>query len=128
MRRRRKPFFLLEVVIAIALVALFVTYFIHSSLKQLLREEKEIAELKVGWQDDLWKMEVLTECWKNIEEVPKKKKHHFESVTSSQIKAIHAWCPNETEEYYHLILEEEKEREKVKYHFLVKKSEALSRS
>ncbi len=124
--RKKASFFLLEVILAIALVGIFVVYFLRSSLQQLIREQKELAELESEWSYDLRRMEIITLCWKEVQMLPKRKGRVFQvnPINNHQkLKIIKAWCPNEIPNYYHLVLEEETEKEKKKkiYHFLVKK-------
>lgn len=64
----KRPLFLLEVVIAIALVGLFSVYFLRSSLQHLYKERKALVDLELEWQRDLHRMKILSEGWKTAKE------------------------------------------------------------
>lgn len=61
---RKRPLFLLEVVIAIALVGLFSVYFLRSSLHYLYKERQALVDLELEWQRDLHRMDILSHGWK----------------------------------------------------------------
>jgi hypothetical protein len=61
--RQKRPLFLLEVVIAIALVGFFSVYFLRSSLHHLYKEREGLLDLEFEWKSDLKKMEILSSGW-----------------------------------------------------------------
>jgi len=128
--QRKRPFFLLEIVIAIALVGLFSAYFLRSSIGYLYQERKALLELEFERQFDLKRMELLTNNWPRVDRLPQKeieaKEESYEFKVSiagksySKVKKFKVWCPKHHDHIYDLVIKEDQK----KYHFLVKKSEA----
>lgn len=127
---RKRPFFLLEIVIAISLVGLFSTYFLRSSFGYLYGERKALLELEFERQFDLKRMELLTQVWNTVAHLPSKegdveeKTEKFEITMAGKkyvkVKKYKVWCPKHQDHIYDLVIKEDQK----KYHFLVKKAEA----
>jgi hypothetical protein len=124
--RRKKPLFLLEIVIAIFLVGLFSVYFLRSSIHYIYQERKALLELGFEKEYDLKRMELLQAHWRLVDQLPSKDGDAKEESYTvkvemggkwySKTKKFKIWCRSQ-ENIYDLVLKEDKK----KYHFLVKK-------
>ena len=130
--KKRRSFFLLEIVIAIALVGIFVMGFLGSGLRYLAQERKALLELEFEQQRDLIRMDTIAACWKEIQTSQEERQEPwvFEKVLranlggkeytkSYRLKAVRKKAGDGRV----LVLQEGTQ----KYHFLVKNSEALSK-
>ena len=121
--QRKRSLFLLEVVIAIALVGFFSVYFLHSSLQHLHKERQALLDLEFAWQSDLHKMKLLEQGWPQAALLKEKKwieEPHTVTMNErkySKVIAHRLYCSQENEKGYLLSLEEGKKT----YHFFVKK-------
>jgi hypothetical protein len=125
--QQKKPLFLLEIVIAIFLVGLFSAYFLRSSIGCLYQERKALLDLEFERQYDLKRMDLVTQNWLRVDQLPKLAesgkqevfpfKVDFAGKQYSRTKTYQVSCPKEHETAYDLLIQEDKN----KYHFLVKK-------
>ncbi len=129
--RRKKPLFLLEIVIAIFLVGLFSVYFLRSSIHCLYRERIALLDLEFERAFDIKRMDLLAKSWAAIEHVPATVTEFSEPWTIelggkkyTREKKFKIWRTDPHPDYYQLIL---KEKGRKKHHFLVKKSAAFSK-
>jgi hypothetical protein len=128
--QRKKPLFLLEIVIAIFLVGLFSAYFLRSSIKCLYQERKALLDLQFEKLYDLHRMTLISENWHKVDQLPrlegdaKEEKREFTVTiadkTYSRTKTFKVLCPKKHETAHDLCIKEDKK----KYHFLVRKAEA----
>lgn len=127
--RRKRPFFLLEIVIAIFLVGLFSIYFLRSSIHCLYRERTALLDLEFEREFDLKRMKLLSSNWGIAEHLPlsgsaggisEPSTVYFGGKPYTRTKNFKIYrSKKELKEYCGLILQEDKK----KYYFLVKKSE-----
>jgi hypothetical protein len=66
-RRCKKPIFILEVVIAIGVVAVFFAGVLRNSLMSFYKERWALVELGFQWEVDLKKMEILSREWPKVD-------------------------------------------------------------
>ncbi len=128
--QKKKPLFLLEIVIAIFLVGLFSAYFLRSSIGCLYQERKALLDLEFERHYDIKRMDLLSDHWHKVDQLPelqrdaKLQSFQFEVKIADKpyfrTKTFIVFCPKRHEKAYDLCIKEEKK----KYHFLVKKAEA----
>jgi hypothetical protein len=128
--QRKKPFFLLEIVIAIALVGLFSAYFLRSSIGYLYQERKALIDMELERQIDLKRMDLIAGNWHKVDQLPKLDTHAKEESFPFEVKiagksyfrtkTFKVFCPKKHDKAWDLCIKEEKK----KYHFLVTKTEA----
>jgi hypothetical protein len=70
---RRRPFFLLEIVIAIAVVGLFAFGFLWSGMRYLSQERKALLNMEYERQRNLKRMEVIASHWEALLSTQEKK-------------------------------------------------------
>jgi hypothetical protein len=70
---KRRPFFLLEVLIATILVGLFAHLLIHGAFKVVIQEREMLQKLVQARNDDKIRMDLVVRYWKDIEPIPKEK-------------------------------------------------------
>ena len=131
--QRKKPLFLLEIVIAIFLVGLFSAYFLRSSISCLYQERKALLDLEFERLYDLKRMDLLAHYWNKVDQLPRlegdaKKESYplridIADKSYFRTKTFMVYCPKSHDKAYDLCIKEEKK----KYHFLVKKAEASSK-
>jgi len=129
--QRKKPFFLLEIVIAIFLVGLFSTYFLRSSIKCLHQERKALLDLEFERLYDLKRMELIVNNWHNVDQLPAKGRDAKEEKVPFKVelagkpyfrdKPFWVFCPKKHETAHILCI---KEGKKKKHYFLVRKADA----
>jgi len=129
--QRKKPFFLLEIVIAIFLVGLFSAYFLRSSIKCLHQERKALLDLEFERLYDLKRMELIGNNWHKVDQLPAKgreaqeQKYPFEVTLGDKLylrnKTFQVFCPKKHETAQILCI---KEGRKNKHYFLVRKADA----
>lgn len=129
--QRKRPFFLLEIVIAIFLVGLFSAYFLRSSISCLYQERKALLDLQFEKEYDLHRMTLISENWQKVDQLPslerdaKEDQRKFEVKMSDKsyfrTKTFKVFCPKKHEKAYDLCIKEEGKK---KYHFLVMKADA----
>ena len=132
---RRRPIFLLEIVIAIALVGFFSFYFLLSSIHFIYQERKALFALEFERLCDLERMDLIKKAWNQVETLNEKtlSKSRFSPAIKLggksyvKTKLFKIWCAGNHENLYDLVLQEKSpkkdpNKEKLKkYHFLVKK-------
>ncbi|HEX2579639.1 MAG TPA: hypothetical protein VHK67_04465 [Rhabdochlamydiaceae bacterium] len=128
---RKKPFFLLEIVIAIFLVGLFSSYFLRSSIKCLHQERQALLDLEFERLYDLKRMELIVSNWHKVDQLPakgkeaKEEKYPFEVILADKSylrsKTFQVFCPKKHETAHILCIREGK---KNKHYFLVRKVDA----
>jgi hypothetical protein len=128
--KKKKPLFLLEIVIAIFLVGLFSAYFLRSSISTLYQERKALLDLEFERLYDIKRMDLLSDHWHKVDQLPKLQgdaklqsfKFEVKIVGKSyfRTKTFVVFCPKKHEKAYDLCIKEDEK----KYHFLVKKAEA----
>ena len=107
---RRRPFFLLEVVVATILIGAFAFLSIRGSFKAIGKEYKQLETLKVAMQADLDRMEVIQECWNKVESISKQ---------SIMVKSYQVKCEIGRDGTSYLLTVKFPKGEK--YHYLVKR-------
>jgi hypothetical protein len=132
--RRKRPFFLLEIVISIFLVGLFSVYFLRSSIHCLYQERKALLDLEFEREFDLRRMNLIRSNWNKIEQLPLRgdAKEEIESIPVTlggkkyiRKKSFKVYRRQKQHDgNFNLILEEKEDKKIKKYHFFVKKSEA----
>ena len=132
--QQKKPLFLLEIVIAIFLVGLFSAYFLRSSIGCLYQERKALLDLEFERLYGIKRMDLLSEHWHKADQLPKLQRNAKKESDSFEVKiagksyfrtkTFIVFCPKKHETAYDLCIKEDKKK---KYHFLVKKEEALSK-
>ena len=128
--QRKKPLFLLEIVIAIFLVGLFSAYFLRSSITTLYQERKALLDLEFEKLYDLKRMNLVSDNWHKVDLLPRLERDAKEEKCEFKVfiggkpyirsKTFQVLCPKKNEKAYDLCIKENKK----KYHFLVKKAEA----
>lgn len=128
---RKKPFFLLEIVIAIFLVGLFSAYFLRSSIKCLHQERQALLDLEFERLYDLKRMELIGKNWHCVDQLPakgretKEEKYPFKVELAGKSyfrdKSFLVFCPKKHETAHILCI---KEGKKNKHYFLVRKVDA----
>lgn len=126
--QRKKPLFLLEIVIAIFLVGLFSAYFLRSSISCLYQERKALLDLDFERLCDIKRMDVVEKYWNQVDQLSKSegdgKKESFPlrvdiaGKSYFRTKTFMVYCPKQHDKAYDLCIKEEKK----KYHFLVVRS------
>lgn len=130
---KRRPVFLLEIIIAMALVGLFASFFLRSSIRSLYKESQALAELEYDRLYNLRRMEAIDICVKQLETLPrnsaeasKGKNEWNKELESVKIAGktfkpkplvIEAWVKQGVGDTYKLILKENK----TKFYFVFKK-------
>jgi hypothetical protein len=131
--QRKKPFFLLEIVIAIFLVGLFSAYFLRSSISSLYQERKALLDLQFENFYDLHRMKLISENWLKVDQLPRLESDAKEETVPfevkiddkkySRTKTFQVLCPKKHDTAWDLCIKEDKKK---KYHFLVMKAVAKS--
>jgi len=126
---RKKPLFLLEIVIAIFLVGLFSAYFLRSSIGMLYQERKALLDLQFENAYDIERMELIAANWNKVDQLPsseraaKEEQHTCEAKLDKKLyyrtKTFKVFCPKKNDKAADLCI---KEANKKKYHFLVTKA------
>ncbi len=124
---RKRPFFLLEIIIAIALITMFSGYFLRSSLIYLKKERTVLLDLEFERLRQLHRMHVIQTCWQTIETMKPGEKHpHNKQVELTVDKKTYqrsftmtAHLSESKNKYYDLILDDGKD-----YHFFIEKSKS----
>ncbi len=68
----RRPFFMLEVLIATILVGVFAYFSIHGSFKVIHKQRKMLQELSTARENDVKRMELVEKYWNEVESLLKK--------------------------------------------------------
>lgn len=133
MMKDRRPLFLLEIVIALVLVGMFAMGFLGSGARYVTQERKALLELEFERQKDLFRMEVISACWKEIQDFDEPvdvKDWSFDKTLQTKLgqrdyKEVYRLKVNckKVKEAYDLVLIEGIKR----YHFLVTKSSAFAK-
>jgi hypothetical protein len=128
--QRKRPFFLLEIVIAIFLVGVFSAYFLRSSIGYLYQERNALIEMELERQVDLKRMDLIGDNWHKVDQLPKLEGNAKEETFPFKVdiagkeyvrtKTFKVFCPKKHDMAWDLCIKEEKK----KYHFLVMKAVA----
>lgn len=69
---KRRPFFLMEVLIGVVLVGLFAVVSIRGAFKVVHKQRALIKEMEGAMEADRLRMEVIRECWGMVEQMDDK--------------------------------------------------------
>ena len=126
--QRKKPLFLLEIVIAIFLVGLFSAYFLRSSISCLYQERKALLDLEFERLYDIERMKLISENWHKVDQLPEFQRDaklqsrplevKVDGKSYFRTKTFMVYCPKSHDKAYDLCIKEDKK----KYHFLVARS------
>lgn len=75
--RARRPFFLLEVMIAVLLVAGFASLSIYSLSRSIYQQKKAMDEIEYARLMDLQRINVVAEHWNQVKELVKERKSYL---------------------------------------------------
>lgn len=124
-----------------ALVGLFASFFLRSSIRFFYKESEALVELEYDRLYHLRRMEVIDSCVRQLEKLPRnqadaakaKNEWNKKELGSVEIAGktfkpkplmIEAWVKQGASDTFQLVLKELKENKKTTYYFLFKKSEA----
>jgi type II secretory pathway pseudopilin PulG len=140
---QRRPVFLLEIIIAMALVGLFASFFLRSTIQSLYKERDALAQLELDRLYNMRRMEVIRICLQQFEKLPRNQKEAATSkkVWETDLKALEAieiggkkykpkslvfeaWIKQGAGDTYKLVLKENK----TKYYFVFKKAKSEAKA
>ncbi len=105
----RRPFFLLEVLIAVMLIGMFAYMSIHGAFRVLKKQSQLLTELENSRRSDLAKMDLIEKYWNNIDALEEEIQDNGFKIKSKKA----------TQGYYLLELSNTQE----KFAYLVKKQD-----
>lgn len=137
---RRRSVFLLEIIIAMALVGLFASFFHRSTIHSLYKERDALAALELDRLNYIRRMDVIKNCLQQFEKMPRNQKEvaNSKKVWERDLKepetveiagriykpkplVIEAWIKQGAGDTYKLVL---KENKTTKYYFVFKRSKS----
>jgi hypothetical protein len=122
---RKKPLFLLEIVIAIFLVGIFSVYFLRSSIHYLYQERTALLDLEFERLRTVRIMDAISAYWNTVEALHQSKSQK-EIADTRQLEVclgnktyarpfkLEAGCSSSHEQAYVLTLQEKKKQEEKK--------------
>ena len=118
----KRPFFLLEILIAMVLIGFFSVYFLGAAYRHFSHEEKALLELEFQRAQDLERMKILSSHWKSGEALLKESKEVPYTLTVQLGKNTYkrsqkctVWCSGKKGNSYKLKMREGKRV----YHFVI---------
>ncbi len=115
---KRRPFFLLEVLIAAALVGVFAFLSIHGAFRLARQQKKLLKEIEGSIDADRRRMKVIADCWSKVETYVNDNDDYTAVEGGFCVKST----PDKTEKHYLLKVKEGKPKQRRKsYCYLVTK-------
>lgn len=85
---KRRPFFLIEVLIATLLIGVFSVLSIHGAFRTIHEQTKQLAALEEMIESDCARMDLVVRCWKSPEPYLGKKKIKVDNRFEVRCKKI----------------------------------------